>query len=257
VILAVRETLCVGATTARNLVGTSIRVTTVVTTHQTQQKVLGHSCCSLRELQYLQLFRDVTHVTTLGLRAALLITPVMRARVIVIRLVMVIEDAKVTWYVVEITARNMVLSTLLLIVVRSLYLLQLVRDVPDVTTVGEGAALLITPVMRVKVTVTALVMVIEDAKVTWYVVEITARNMVLGTMRRMIVVRSLVTKGGVSGRPGHRVTLTVGSRVGLDIVMGPSVLVHSGIKTDLARFEETYSVYSITTFNLIFCIYIV
>jgi len=201
VILAVRETLCVGATTARNLVGTSIRVTTVVTTHQTQQKVLGHSCCSLRELQYLQLFRDVMHVTTLGLRAALLITPVMRARVIVIRLVMVIEDAKVTWYVVEITARNMVLGTMRrMIVVRSLYLLQLVRDVQDVTMVGEGAALLITPVMRVKVTVTALVMVIEDAKVTWYVVEITARNMVLGTMRRMIVVRSCNRNSGLKSR---------------------------------------------------------
>ena len=82
-------------------------------------------------------------------------------------------------------------------------------------------------------------MVIEDAKVTWYVVEITARNMVHGTMRRMIVVRSLLTKDGVSGRPGHRVTLTVGSRVGLGIVVVPSVLVHSGIKTDLARFEAT------------------
>jgi len=35
--------------------------------------------------------------------------------------------------------------------------------VQDVTTVGEGAALLMTPVMRVRVTVIALVMVIEDA----------------------------------------------------------------------------------------------
>jgi len=153
---------------------------------------------------------------------------------------MVIEDAKVTWYVVEITVRNMVLGTMRrMIVVRSLNCLQLVRDVPDVTMVGEGAALLMTPVMRGRVVVIRLVMVIKDAKGTWYVVEITARNMVLGTMRRMIVVRSLVTKGGVSGRPGQRVTLTVSSRVGLDIVMGPSVLVHSGIKTDLARFEAT------------------
>jgi len=87
-------------------------------------------------------------------------------------------------------------------------------------------------------------MVIEDAKGTWYVVEITARNMAHGTMRRMIVVRSLLTKDGVSGSPGHRVTLTVGSRVGLDIVMEPSVLGHSGIKTDLASFKETV-VYSI------------
>jgi len=97
-------------------------------------------------------------------------------------------------------------------------------------------------------------MVIEDAKVSWYVVEITARNMVLGTMRRMIVVRSLVSKGGVSGRPGHRVTLRVGSRVGLDFVMGPSALVHSGIKTDLASFEETlaYSVIQLPLFTLYF-----
>ena len=95
--------------------------------------------------------------------------------------------------------------------------------------------------MRGRVTVIRLVMVMKDAKVTWFVVEIIARNMVHGTMRRMIVVRSLVTKDGVRGRPGHRVTLTVCSRVGLGIVMGPSVLVHSGIKTDLARFEETLS----------------
>jgi len=153
---------------------------------------------------------------------------------------MVIEDAKVTWYVVEITARNMVHGTMRrMIVVRSLYRLQLVRDVQDKTTVGEGAALLMTPVVRGRVTVMGLVMVMKDAKVTWFVVEIIARNMVHGTMRRMIVVRSLVTKDGVRGRPGHRVTLTVDSRVGLGIVMGPSVLVHSGIKTDLARFEET------------------
>jgi len=171
VILAVRETLCVGATTARNLVGTSIRVTTVVTTHQTQQKVLGLS------------YRSLSH-------------------------------------------------------------LQLVRDVQDETMVAESAARLITPVMRGRVTVTALVMVIEDAKVTWYVVETTVRNMVRGTMRRMIVARSLLTKDGVSGRTGHRVTLTVGSRVGLGIVMVPGVLGHSGIKTDLASFEETV-VYSI------------
>merc|ERR1711970_330880 len=104
---------------------------------------------------------------------------------------------------------------------------------------GEGAALLITPVMRGRVTVTALVMVIEDARVTWYVVEITANNMVPGTMRRMIVVRSLPTEAGVHGRPGHRVTLTVDSRAGLGIVMEPSVLVHNGIKTDLARFGDT------------------
>jgi len=42
-----------------------------------------------------------------------------------------------------------------------------------------------------KVDVTALVVVMEHAKVTWYVVEITARNTVRSTMRRMIVVRSL------------------------------------------------------------------
>jgi len=85
VILAVRETLCVGATTARNLVGTSIRVTTVVTTHQSQQKVLG---LSYRRLSCLQEVRDVQDVTMVGEGAALLKTPVMRGRVIVMGLVM-------------------------------------------------------------------------------------------------------------------------------------------------------------------------
>jgi len=240
VILAVRETLCVEATTARSLVGTSIRVTTVVTTHQTQQKVLTYL-----SLNHLHLVRDVQDETSVVESAVLLMTPVVRGRVTVTALVMVIEDAKVTWYVVETTVRNMVHGTMRrMIVVRSLYLLQLVRDVQDVTMVDEGAALLITPVVRGRVTVTALLMVMKDAKVIWYVVEITARNMVHGTMRRMIVVRGLLTKNGVSGSPGHCVTLTVGSRVGLDIVMEPSVLVHSGIKTDLARFEETLT-YSI------------
>jgi len=107
----------------------------------------------------------------------------------------------VTWYVVEITARNTVLGTMRrMIVVSCLYCLQLVRDVPDVTTVGEGAALPMTPVMRGRVVVIRLVMVIADAKVTWYVVEITARNMVLGTMRRMIVVRSCNTNSGLKSR---------------------------------------------------------
>jgi len=114
---------------------------------------------------------------------------------------MVIEDAKVTWYVVEITARNTVHGTMRrMIVVRSLYRLQEVRDVPDVTMVGEGAALLMTPVMRGRVVVIRLVMVIADAKVTWHVVEITARNMVLGTMRRMIVVRSCNRNSGLKSR---------------------------------------------------------
>jgi len=91
--------------------------------------------------------------------AARLITHVMRGRVTVTALVMVIEDAKVTWYVVETTVRNMVHGTMRrMIVVRSLYLLHLVRDVQDVTMVGEGAALLMTPVMRGRVTVMGLVM---------------------------------------------------------------------------------------------------
>jgi len=85
VILAVRETLCVGATTARNLVGTSIRVTTVVTTHQTQEKVLG---LSYQSLSHLHLVRDVQDETTMGEDAALLMTPVMRGRVTVMGLVM-------------------------------------------------------------------------------------------------------------------------------------------------------------------------
>jgi len=154
VILAVKETWCVGATTARSLVGISIRVTTVVTTHQTQQKVLSH-----QSLSRLHLVRDVQDETSVTESAVLLMTPVVRGRVTVTALVMVIEDAKVTWYVVETTVRNMVHGIMRrMIVVRSLYLLHLVRDVQDVTMVGEGAALLMTPVMRGRVTVMGLVM---------------------------------------------------------------------------------------------------
>ena len=97
--------------------------------------------------------------------------------------------------------------------------LPLVRDVQGVTTMGKGAAPLITPVVRERVTVMGLVMVggmmvIGGAKVTWYVVEITVRNMVLITMRRMTVVRGPATKAGVHGVPGHLVTNTVGTGAG-------------------------------------------
>jgi len=85
VTLVVREALSVGATTARNLVCTSIRVTIVVTTHQTQQKVLG---LSYQSLSCLHLVRDVQDVTTVGEGAALLRTPVVRGRVTVMGLVM-------------------------------------------------------------------------------------------------------------------------------------------------------------------------
>jgi len=85
VILVVRETLCVGATIAKNLVCTSTRVMTVVTTHQTQQKVLG---LSYQSLSHLQLVRDVEDVTTVREGAALLRTPVVRGRVTVMGLEM-------------------------------------------------------------------------------------------------------------------------------------------------------------------------
>ena len=83
----------------------------------------------------------------------------------------------------------------------------------------KGVAPLITPVVRERVTVMGVVMgggmmVIGVAKVTWYVVEITVRNMVLITMRRMTVVRSLATKDGVPGLPGHLVTHAAGTGAG-------------------------------------------
>jgi len=83
--LVVRETLCAGATTARNLVCTSIRVMTVVTTQQTEEKVLD---LSYQSLSCLHLVRDVQDVTTVGEGAALLRTPVVRGRVTVMGLVM-------------------------------------------------------------------------------------------------------------------------------------------------------------------------
>merc|ERR1719474_1799367 len=111
----------------------------------------------VRSLYRLHLVRDVQDETSVAESAARLMTPVMRGRVTVTALVMVIEDAKVTWYVVETTVRNMVHGTMRrMIVVRSLYLLHLVRDVQDVTMVGGGAALLMIPVMRGRVTVMGL-----------------------------------------------------------------------------------------------------
>merc|ERR1719250_283533 len=76
------------------------------------------------------------------------------------------------------------------------------------------------PLVRERVTVMAMVMeggvmVIEGARVTWYVVETTARSLVLTTMRRMTVVRSLAIKDGVTGVAGHLVT--VGTNTGSDI----------------------------------------
>merc|ERR1719250_452450 len=66
------------------------------------------------------------------------------------------------------------------------------------------------------------VMVIEGARVTWYVVETTARSLVLTTMRRMTVVRSLAIKDGVTGVAGHLVT--VGTNRGSEFARGSSVI---------------------------------
>merc|ERR1719320_2094470 len=105
--------------------------------------------------------------------------------------------------------------------------LPLVRDVQGGTIMDKGAAPLITPVVRERVTVMAMVMeggvmVIEGARVTWYVVETIARSLVLTTMRRMTVVRSLTIKDGVTGVAGHLVT--VGTNRGSDIARGDSVI---------------------------------
>ena len=104
----------------------------------------------------------------------------------------------------------------------------------------KGAAPLITLVVRERVTVMGLVMgggmmVIEGARVTWYVVETTARSLDLTTMRRMIVVRSLAIKDGVPGAAGHPVTHPVGTETGSDIAMGATVIIHRRIKRGLAR----------------------
>ena len=88
------------------------------------------------------------------------------------------------------------------------HLLPLVRDVQGGTIMDKGVAPLITPVVRERVTVMVVVMGggmmgIEGARVTWYVVETTARSLVLTTMRRMTVVRSLAIKDGGPGVAGH------------------------------------------------------
>ena len=80
-------------------------------------------------------------------------------------------------------------------------------------------------------------MVIEGARVTWYVVETTARSLVLTTMRRMTAVRSLAIKDGVPGVVGHLVTHPVGTDKGSDIAMGASVIIHRRIKRGHARFR--------------------
>merc|ERR1719312_2138842 len=137
--------------------------------------------------------------------------------------------------------------------------LPLVRDVQGGTIMDKGVAPLITPVVRERVTVMAVVMeggvmVIEGARVTWYVVETTARSLVLTTMRRMTVVRSLAIKDGVTGVVGHLVT--VGTNTGSDIARGDSVIMqHRIIKRLLARLENStddYSVYNFRTTNLFY-----
>ena len=117
----------------------------------------------------------------------------------------------------------------------------------------KDVAPLITPVVRERVTVMAVVMgggvmVIEGARVTWYVVETTARSLVLTTMRRMTVVRSLTIKDGVTGVAGHLVT--VGTNTGSDIARGASVIMqHRIIKRLLAKSEDSTDDYSVNHFT--------
>ena len=86
VTVVVWETWFVGATTARNLVGISIRVTTVVTTPQSQKKEA--SDLSYLSLCHLQLIRDARGVTMMvGVGAAPLKNPVVRERVTVMDMV--------------------------------------------------------------------------------------------------------------------------------------------------------------------------
>merc|ERR1719206_1562428 len=118
--------------------------------------------------------------------------------------------------------------------------LPLVRDVQGGTIMDKGAAPLITPVVR--------------ARVTWYVVETIARSLVLTTMRRMTVVRSLAIKDGVTGVAGHLVT--VGTNTGSEFARGSRVICrHRRNKRKLARLEEStddYSVYHFRTTNLFY-----
>merc|ERR1712013_303578 len=99
VTVVVRETQCAGATTAGSLVCITIRaMTAVIILPPSQILVL---CAMLRYMgchHHLPLVRDVQGGT-----------------------IMVIEGARVTWYVVETTARSLVLTTMRrMTVVRSL-----------------------------------------------------------------------------------------------------------------------------------------
>merc|ERR1712013_377156 len=130
--------------------------------------------------------------------------------------------------------------------------LPLVRDVQGGTIMDKDVAPLITPVVRERVTVMA--MVIEGARVTWYVVETIARSLVLTTMRRMTVVRSLAIKDGVTGVAGHLVT--VGTNRGSEFARGDSVIWQQRTnKRKLARLEDStddYSVHHFRTTNLFY-----
>merc|ERR1719206_1706769 len=141
----------------------------------------------------------------------------------------------------------------------TLSLTTLVRDVQGGNIMDKGAAPLITPVVRERVTVMAMVMeggvmVIEGARVTWYVVETIARSLVLTTMKRMTVVRSLAIKDGVTGVAGHLVT--VGTNTGSEFARGSRVICqHRRNKRKLARLEDStddYSVYHFRTTNLFY-----
>ena len=117
----------------------------------------------------------------------------------------------------------------------------------------KDAVPLITPVVRERVTVMAVVMeggvmVIEGARVTWYVVETTARSLVLTTMRRMTVVRSLTIKDGVTGVAGHLVT--VGTNTGSEFARISSVIWQQRRnKRKLARLEDSTDDYSVYHFR--------
>merc|ERR1719477_441796 len=113
----------------------------------------------------------------------------------------------------------------------------------------EGAAPLLSPVVKGRVIVMELVMeggmmVIEGAGVTWCVVVTTVGSMACTTMRRMIVVSLPPTKelvlisrsAGVSGGPGQHVIGGVGwdTRLGSGIAMVASALILKRIKRGFA-----------------------
>ena len=125
VIVAARAALCVGATIARSLVFTTMRKTTVVTSHPPSPPP-GPALSWYQGYHYLLLqVRGVLGVTTMVEGAAPLLSPVVKVRVIVMELVMeggmmVIEGAGVTWCVVVTTVGSMACTTMRRMIVVSL-----------------------------------------------------------------------------------------------------------------------------------------